>query len=135
LKKPLRIGKLVAQNDPGRAFPTLDASRGKAKIMTNRIPAALVAFAFGLGLSQACAGPIEYACMSSGRSEANPAVCGCVQHVADLALDGSDQRRAAKFFRNPELAHKVMMSDSSRDDAFWARWEAFGAQAELYCAG
>jgi hypothetical protein len=82
----------------------------------------------------ALAGPIDAACMGSGRDEANRAVCACVQQVADMVLNGSDQRRAARFFRNPELAHRTMMSQSTSDAAFWTRWEAFGAQAELYCA-
>jgi hypothetical protein len=79
------------------------------------------------------AGPIDAACLSSGRDEANRTVCACVQQVADQTLDNADQRRAARFFRDPELAHKTMMSQSARDTAFWARWESFGAQAELYC--
>lgn len=88
----------------------------------------------GLTPPIAHAGPISAACLTSGREEANRSICACAQSVADQTLDGADQRRAARFFRNPELAHKTFLSDTPRDDAFWARWTAFGAQAELYCA-
>jgi hypothetical protein len=81
----------------------------------------------------ALAGPIERACMASGRDAANRGICGCIQQVADQTLDSSDQRRAARFFSDPELAHKTWISDSARDDAFWDRWENFGATAEVYC--
>jgi hypothetical protein len=84
--------------------------------------------------SAADAGPIEQACLSAGRDAADRSICGCIQAVADQTLDGSEQRRGAKFFRDPELAVRTMLSDSKRDDAFWERWEAFGATAELACA-
>ncbi len=82
----------------------------------------------------AVAGPIEKACLSSGRDAADRRMCGCIQGVADQMLEGSDQRRAAKFFSNPELAAKTMLSDTARDDAFWARWERFGETATIYCS-
>ncbi len=103
--------------------------------MTPWLRAVSAALAFGLLASLAQAGPIENACMSSGRDEANRSVCGCIQQVADQMLTSTDQRRAAKFFSDPELAHKTWMSDKARDDAFWERWQSFGGSAELYCAG
>jgi hypothetical protein len=81
------------------------------------------------------AGPIETACLRSGRDAANRALCGCIQQAADMTLRGSDQRRAAKFFRDPDLAHKTWVSQSASDDAFWDRYKEFGAAAEAYCAG
>lgn len=81
------------------------------------------------------AGPIENACLRSDRQAANRSVCGCIQSIADRTLPGRDQRRAAKFFRDPDEAHRVWMSKRSGDDAFWDRYKAFGAQAEAYCAG
>ncbi len=80
------------------------------------------------------AGPIEKACLSSGRDAADRKMCNCIQGVADQMLEGSDQRRAAKFFSNPELAAKTMLSDTARDDAFWKRWERFGETATIYCS-
>lgn len=80
------------------------------------------------------AGPIESACLRSDRKQANRQVCGCIQQVADMTLRGADQRRAASFFRDPEKAQKVKMSKTASDDAFWDRYQAFGEQAEAFCA-
>jgi hypothetical protein len=97
--------------------------------------ATCVAFALPLLATAAAAGPIERACLRSDRDAANRAMCGCIQDVADQTLRGSDQRRAATFFKDPDKAHKVWMSKSKSDDAFWERYKAFGAQAEAYCGG
>ena len=88
---------------------------------------ALSALVLSLATSAAMAGPIERAC--------NRAVCGCIQQVADMTLRGSDQRRAAKLMKDPDLAHEVWVSKRGADDAFWDRYKAFGQQAEAYCAG
>ena len=85
--------------------------------------------------SMAAAGPIETACLRSGRDGASRAMCGCIQQVADMTLRGADQRRAAKFFRDPNLAHQVWISQKPADDAFWDRYKEFGAAAEAYCGG
>jgi hypothetical protein len=94
----------------------------------------------GLALALICvgsamlAGPIEKACNKSDRKAANRPVCNCIQQVADMTLQGTDQRRAAEFFKNPDKAHSAWMSKSGRDDAFWERYKQFGAYAEQYCA-
>jgi hypothetical protein len=80
------------------------------------------------------AGPIERACLSSDRGGGR-ALCGCIQQAADMTLSGGDQRRAAKFFKDPEAAHSTWVSQSSSDDAFWDRYKSFGQTAEAYCAG
>lgn len=85
--------------------------------------------------SVAMAGPIEKACNRSDRKASNRSLCDCIQQVADMTLSNSDQRRAATFFKDPEKAHKVWMSKSRGDDAFWDRYKAFGEQAEAYCTG
>lgn len=82
----------------------------------------------------AVAGPIESACLRSGRDAASRALCGCIQEVADMTLRGADQRRAAKFFRDPDAAHEVWISQRAADDAFWERYKQFGDMAETYCA-
>ncbi|NHB75492.1 hypothetical protein [Rhodobacter calidifons] len=82
----------------------------------------------------ALAGPIERACMASDRG-ANRSLCGCIQQAADMTLSGSDQRRAAKFFKDPEAAHATWVSQSKADDAFWERYKSFGQTAEAYCSG
>ena len=62
-------------------------------------------------------------------------LCKCIQQVADMTLSGSDQRRAAKFFKDPEAAHVTWVSQKASDDAFWDRYKTFGSQAETYCSG
>ncbi len=83
--------------------------------------------------SAATAGPIERACMGSDRKAANRALCGCIQNVADHTLSGSDQRLAAKFFRDPHMAQEIRQSDQSSHEVFWKRYKQFGATAEAYC--
>ena len=95
--------------------------------------AAAAAF-FPIMSSVAMAGPIERACMASDRG-GNRSLCGCIQQAADMTLSGGDQRRAAKFFKDPEAAHATWISQSKSDDAFWDRYKSFGQTAEAYCAG
>lgn len=97
------------------------------------VRATLVAFVLPLTASVATAGPIERACL--GSDNGNRALCGCIQQVADMTLQGSDQRRAASFFNNPEKAHATWVSQSAADDAFWDRYKNFGSTAEATCAG
>jgi hypothetical protein len=84
--------------------------------------------------SMAVAGPIERACMASDRG-GNRSLCGCIQQAADMTLTGGDQRRAAKFFKDPEAAHATWISQSKSDDAFWDRYKSFGQTAEAFCSG
>ena len=86
-------------------------------------------------LSAAAGGPVESACMKSGRASANRSLCGCIQQVADMTMKRGDQRRAAKFFKDPDLAHTVWVSQKRADDEFWERYKQFGAMAEAYCTG
>jgi hypothetical protein len=79
------------------------------------------------------AGPIQRACMASDRG-GNRSLCSCIQQAADMTLSGGDQRRAAKFFNDPDRAHATWVSQSSADDAFWERYKSFGQAAEAYCA-
>jgi hypothetical protein len=99
------------------------------------LAAALVAAAIPLTATLVNAGPIERACLRSDRQAAGRAVCACIQQVADMTLRGADQRRAAKLINDPDTAHKVWLSKSAADDAFWERYKNFGATAEAYCAG
>ena len=52
-----------------------------------------------------------------------------------MTLSGGDQRRAAKFFKDPESAHATWVSQKASDDSFWDRYKSFGRTAEAYCAG
>jgi hypothetical protein len=99
------------------------------------LAATLVALLLPLAGPAAAAGPIEKACMNSDRRGASRAMCGCIQEVADMTLRGADQRRAAKFFSDPEEAQQVRMSDRDSDNAFWDRYKAFGDSARTLCAG
>lgn len=83
----------------------------------------------------ASAGPIESACLKSDRQAASRPLCGCIQQVADMTLRSGDQRKAAKFFKDPDQAQKVRMSKSDSDNEFWARYKNFGETAQAYCAG
>lgn len=98
--------------------------------------AAVVALALfaAFPATQALAGPVERACMSSDRRAANPALCRCIQRVADMSLGGGDQRQVAKFMRDPDAAQEKRMSKRDSDDAFWDRYVAFGASARAYCS-
>jgi hypothetical protein len=113
---------------------------------TVRRPISVVALVAGglvlaLGLTVAvtttvaAAGPIERACLGSDRRAASPALCSCIQRVADMTLKGGDQRRASKFFRDPDAAHATWMSKRAADDAFWERYKSFGQTAQAYCGG
>ena len=97
--------------------------------------ATLAAASLSVLSTAAVAGPIQSACMRSDRPGATRAMCGCIQQAADMTLSGGDQRRAAKFFRDPEAAHATWISQSASDDAFWERYKSFGQTAEAYCAG
>jgi hypothetical protein len=83
----------------------------------------------------AFAGPIESACNKSDRKGASRSLCSCIQQVADMTLKGGDQRKAAKFFKDPDQAQRVRMSKSDRDNEFWARYKNFGETAAAYCGG
>ena len=82
----------------------------------------------------AVAGPVDNACVRSERGARNPALCGCIQQVANQTLSRSDQRRAARLFRNADEAQEIRMSKSDADNAFWARYKNFAATAEAYCS-
>jgi hypothetical protein len=88
---------------------------------------------FSAGMAEA--GPIERACLASDRKAASRTLCGCIQQAADMTLRAGDQRRAAKFFRDPDEAQQVRMSKTDNDNEFWDRYKNFGATAEAYCRG
>ena len=93
-----------------------------------------LAAALTLSAAPSFAGPVENACLKSERRP-NRQLCNCIQQVADMTLSGSDQRKAARFFKDPDQAQKVRMSKSDSDNAFWARYKSFGDTAEAFCAG
>ncbi|KRW95953.1 hypothetical protein O4J55_00600 [Paracoccus sp. PXZ] len=100
--------------------------------MFNRLMIAAAAVVLTAPLADA--GPIDSACVRSERGARNSQACRCIQQVADQTLSRSDQRRAARFFRDADKAQEVRMSKSDADNAFWARYKNFAAAAEAYCA-
>lgn len=76
---------------------------------------------------------IERACMKSNRRAASRPLCKCIQRVADQILTRSDQRRAAKFFKDPQKAQDMRQSDNASHEDFWKRYKAFGTSAGNVC--
>lgn len=94
---------------------------------------ALGAFWMLGGCGGGVSGEIGRACMTGGRDAANPRLCSCIQGVANQSLSGSDQRRVARFFANPDEAQETRASDGYHDESFWDRYRAFTARAEAIC--
>lgn len=82
--------------------------------------------------SPAIAGNIERACNKSDRKPSR-VTCSCIQQVADVKLTRADQRMAARFFADPQLAQDTRQSDDKRKEAFWKRYIDFGAVATKAC--
>jgi hypothetical protein len=82
----------------------------------------------------ASAGVVESACLKSERKGVSRALCGCIQQVADLTLTRSDQRLAAKFFKDPQKAQDMRQAKGDRNNEFWSKYKNFGATAEAYCS-
>lgn len=80
------------------------------------------------------AGIIERACVKSDRKQATRSACNCVQRVANVKLSRSDQKLAAKFFKDPQMAQDVRQSDRPAFESFWKRYKEFGNTAADYCS-
>lgn len=93
----------------------------------------LAAAALAVLGTTAQAGAIESACINSDR-KVSRALCGCIQQVADITLTRSDQRLAAKFFKDPQKAQDMRQSSNSSNESFWLKYKNFGATAEAYCS-
>jgi hypothetical protein len=89
----------------------------------------------GAVVTRFSSGPISKACMASDRRERNSRLCGCIQTVANQTMSGGDQRKASRFFSDPQRAMDVKMSKSASDDAFWERYLIFSARSEQSCRG
>lgn len=97
---------------------------------------ALVA-AFSLSITAPVAqagGKIQRACIKADRKAATRNLCSCIQDVADQILSRSDQRKAAKFFKDPQKAQDTRQSDNASNEAFWQRYKKFGVTAKSYCS-
>lgn len=78
-------------------------------------------------------GPIQKACIEDRRKAASRARCGCIQAVANQTLSNADQRRGAKFFKNPARLQEVRQSDNPSHERFWKAWKAYGVAAAELC--
>jgi hypothetical protein len=99
--------------------------------MKTILGAALLVFATA---SLASAGPIERACVRSDRQGATRALCDCIDGVGRKLLNNGDQRKAASFYKNPELAQEIRQSTKVHNEEFWKRYQAYVAAAEQMCA-
>ena len=77
------------------------------------------------GGNRGATGDISQACLQADRRAASPALCSCVQQVANQSLSGGEQARAAAFFADPQLAQDTRQSDRFSDERFWDRYRAF----------
>lgn len=97
------------------------------------IATALATVAACGGGSRGATGDISNACLAADRRAANPALCSCVQQVANQSLSGREQTRAAAFFADPQLAQDTRQSDRPGDERFWLRYKAFTELATQVC--
>lgn len=81
----------------------------------------------------AVAKDVGNACLASDRGAGQQSLCRCIQKAADRTLTRRDQKRAATFFADPDLAQSTRRSENKRDEAFWDRYQAFGDVARRYC--
>lgn len=85
------------------------------------------------GGGRGASGDISQACLEADRRAASPALCSCVQQVANQSLSNGDQSRAAVFFSEPQLAQDTRQSDRAGDERFWLRYRAFSDLATQIC--
>ncbi|MDZ7711097.1 MAG: hypothetical protein U5K36_14400 [Roseovarius sp.] len=85
------------------------------------------------GVRPVASGPISDACLSSGRKARSPALCGCIQAVANDSLSRADQRRAVGFYRDLHEAQEVRTSQRPADQRFWKVYKAYADRAERIC--
>lgn len=101
--------------------------------MKKLILAAVTATLVLPALPAAAAGRVEKACLRADRA-GSPALCNCIQQVADMTLSRSDQKTAAGFFEDPDEAQTIRASKKASDNEFWDRYRNFTSAAEAYCA-
>jgi hypothetical protein len=98
----------------------------------NRMSTLIALAVLTTGAAQA--GTIEKACVQSERG-ASRSLCSCIQRVADVKLNRSDQKMAAKFFKDPHLAQETRQSSNRSKEKFWLRYKEWGQTAAQSCSG
>uniref|UniRef100_UPI0040470FC6 arginine transporter n=1 Tax=Yoonia sp. TaxID=2212373 RepID=UPI0040470FC6 len=91
------------------------------------------AFIFVTACGTRVTGDVGKACMKADRNAASSSLCSCVQQAADQTLSSSEQRRAAAFFEDPQLAQDARQSSGRSSEAFWTRYKQFSATATQMC--
>jgi hypothetical protein len=81
------------------------------------------------------ANPVERACLQSNRPGVSRSLCACIGRVADATLTRGQMRQGARFFRDPQRAQDVRMSNRRSDEELWRAWREFGERAEQSCGG
>ena len=76
---------------------------------------------------------IRKACVASDRGQGRQTLCKCIQGVADQTLTARDKRLVIRFFKDPERAQEIRLSDRQLHEDFWERYERFGRSAEALC--
>lgn len=79
---------------------------------------------------------IAGACMSSQQGAGVPALCACIQTVADAVLSPAEQVRGAQIFLEPHMSQEIRASANranASDAHFWEKWQVFGATAAQHC--
>lgn len=80
-------------------------------------------------------GEVGQACLVSGRSDANRALCGCIDEVARQTLTSAEQRTIAGYFTDPEALQAMKLDDRPAAERLWARYDAFVETARATCGG
>ena len=103
--------------------------------MRRRLLAAAAAATLLTALAPATAqaGAVERACLASDRAQGNRALCSCIQQVADQSFGWWDQRKIAKFFRDPHRSQEMRTSSRGSHEVFWTKYRRFGEAAQSYC--
>ncbi len=98
------------------------------------LPVMALAIMGAFAVMPASANPIERACLQSGRSTADTALCSCIGSAADRTLTNRQMRDGARFFRDPQRAQDVRQSSQRAHEDLWQAWRRFGETAEAMCS-
>jgi hypothetical protein len=93
----------------------------------------LIVYVISMIATPIYAGAIERACNKSERKAVTAEKCSCIQKVAAGRLSARDQKIAASFFSQPQLAQDTRQSDSPSTERFWKRYKAWGITSAKYC--
>ncbi|PIE08197.1 MAG: hypothetical protein CSA74_03180 [Rhodobacterales bacterium] len=86
-----------------------------------------------LSTTASAGGVIADACTATSRGARAPALCACIQTVADSVLSGAEQKRGAQIFLDPHMSQEIRASASASDNRFWEKWRQFGSSAAQHC--